>query len=537
MANLFSATRRQFLSAALTGLTAKGERRIAGGFVNDAFPTGHRIRDHAKFAASSRVEKYPIVIVGGGIAGLSAAWRLAKRGFRDFVLLEMEAQPGGNSRWGENQITAYPWAAHYVPVPDARESLVRELFEELGVLKDGKWDERRLCFSPQERLFLHGKWQEGIEPEIASTARDREDYLRFHDLMAEHRASGAFTIPMERGERADPSTQAGAHAASLAKSLDPLSMQEWMARNRFTSPYLDWYVNYACRDDFGALARDTSAWAGVHYFASRDPDEKGPLTWPEGNGWIVRQLVQRLNPWLRTSSPVYSIVRDANKWRVRTESAEYLAERVIFAAPTFLAPYVIEGAPPAEGFVYSPWMTANLVIDRPPEDTAWDNVIYDSPTLGYVVATHMTLRSVVEQSVWTFYWALAARPPTEMRAMLLEKDWGWWRDAILNDLARAHPDIRERVSRIDVMRIGHAMARPVPGFLGSATRRRFAEPGATARRVTGGARHGGASGPTSGNDRGILYANSDLSGFSIFEEAQYRGVTAADRALKDLGRA
>jgi hypothetical protein len=202
---------------------------------------------------------------------------------------------------------------------------------------------------------------------------------------------------------------------------------------------------------------------------------------------------------------------------------------VIFAAPTFLAPYVIEGAPAAEGFTYSPWVTANLVIDRPPADTAWDNVIYESPALGYVVATHMTLRSVVEQSVWTFYWALAARPPAEMRAMLLEKDWGWWRDAILNDLARAHPDIRERVSRIDVMRIGHAMARPVPGFLRSETRRRFAD--------QGNGRDRGRGGATPGKQGGILYANSDLSGFSIFEEAQYRGVTAADRALKDLGRA
>ncbi len=116
------------------------------------------------FTAPPRIEKFPIVIVGGGMAGLSAAWRLHKRGFRDFVLLEMEPQPGGNSRWGENEITAYPWAAHYVPVPDARATLVRELFEELGVLKDGMWDERRLCFAPQERLFLHGRWQEGIEP-------------------------------------------------------------------------------------------------------------------------------------------------------------------------------------------------------------------------------------------------------------------------------------------------------------------------------------------------------------------------------------
>jgi len=35
-------------------------------------------------------------------------------------------------------------------------STVRELFEELGVLKNGQWEERYLCFTPQERLFLYG---------------------------------------------------------------------------------------------------------------------------------------------------------------------------------------------------------------------------------------------------------------------------------------------------------------------------------------------------------------------------------------------
>lgn len=492
-------TRRRFLrtvaAPALVGLTAKAEKSIAGGFVNDAFPLGHRLRDHAAFSPPKRVEKIPIVIVGGGMAGLCAAWRLHKKGFRDFVLLEMEGEAGGNSRSGENEVSKYPWAAHYVPVPAVHETLARELLEDLGVLQDGKWDERRLCFYPQERLYLHGRWQEGIEPEIAATERDREDYRRFQAFIDERRASGEFTIPMERGSKASP--------------LDKLSMKRWMDDNGFTSPYLRWYIDYACRDDYGALPAETSAWAGIHYFASREPEEKGPLVWPEGNGWIVNQLTARVKPFIRTGSPVYRIAGR----RVITEAVEYQAERVIFAAPSFLAPYLIEGAA-APGIEYSPWLTANLTLDRlPSEDSAWDNVIYDSPALGYVVATHMTLRSVVEKSVWTFYWALAHKPPAEMRRFLLEKDWSYWREAILNDLSRAHPNIRECVSRIDVMRIGHAMARPVPGFLTSARRRELC-----------------AAKPP------IYYANSDLSGFSIFEEAQYRGVTAAERALKDIGR-
>jgi len=57
------------------------------------------------------------------------------------------------------------------------------------------------------------------------------------------------------------------------------------------------------------------------------------------------------------------------------------------------------------------------------------------------------------------------------------------------------------------------MARPVPGFLAAGDRVRLA----------------GSSGD-------LLFANSDLSGFSIFEEAQYRGVKAAERALRRLSR-
>jgi len=111
-------TRRQFLSAALLALTPKSERPITGSFVNDDFAQGHLLRDRAAFPKPVETLKIPLVIVGAGVAGLSAAWRLDKRGFRDFVVLELAQQAGGNARWGENEITAYPWGAHYVPVPD-----------------------------------------------------------------------------------------------------------------------------------------------------------------------------------------------------------------------------------------------------------------------------------------------------------------------------------------------------------------------------------------------------------------------------------
>ena len=491
-------TRRLFLSAGLVGLTAKAERRIGGSFVNDSDSAGHRLRDRSWMRTPSRVVRVPVVIAGGGMAGLSAAWRLNKKHFSDFVLLEMEPEAGGNSRSGGNEVSEYPWAAHYLPVPNRKSILVREMLEEFGILKNGKFEERHLCHTPQERLFIHGRWQDGLEPELGATKKDREQFKEFEKRMQAFRESSQFTIPMELGVK--PS------------ELDRLSMKQWMEQQKFDSPYLHWYVDYSTRDDYGASSSAVSAWAGVHYFAAREHEEKGPLTWPEGNGWLVKRLLERVGKFVQTGAMVYRIVKDGNGWRVFTEDTEYRARAVIYAAPVFTAPYLTSDAPPVKSFEYSPWLTANLTLDRiPGGPPAWDNVIFGSPSLGYVDATHQSLRTHIDRSVWTYYWALAESHPADGRRRLLGNDWDSWKEAILADLARAHPDIRQCVSRIDIMRMGHAMARPVPGFLASESRQKLARQTGT-----------------------FVFAHADLSGFSIFEESQYRGVLAADRVLSAL---
>ena len=57
-------TRRAFTAGlaapALIGLSCKAGRRIAGGFVFESQERGHRIRDHARFAAPKRTEPWPL---------------------------------------------------------------------------------------------------------------------------------------------------------------------------------------------------------------------------------------------------------------------------------------------------------------------------------------------------------------------------------------------------------------------------------------------------------------------------------------------
>ena len=531
-------SRREFVRAlgafaaapALIGLTPKG-RVIGGGFVPDGSAEGHLLRDGAardrlRASTTRRVERrVKVAIVGGGIGGLSAAWRLDALGMHDWTLLEMDARTGGNARSASYPGQRAPWGAHYVPVPSVDAVYVRQLFRELGVLSaNGTWDERVLCHTPQERIWQHGRWHDGLEPIDAISTAHREQFRRFEAQIGEWRASGMFRVPSAQGHAQRMAAQrAGGTAAKLATrvaSLDGMTALEWMTREGFDAPALRWWVEYGTRDDYGASLSQASAWAAVHYFAGRDSDEEGPLTWPEGNDWIVQQLTARLSarrhadrhPRIVTGAPVWQLTRAGTRWIVDTPSERVIADAVIWCAPLFVLPRVCDGVTLPVTHEYAPWVVANLVVDRPPAsvgaELAWDNVIYGSRALGYVNAAHQHLGTPPDRTVWTWYHAVVDRPAREARHWMQQRPWTSWRDEILADLSRAHGDIAECVARIDIMRWGHAMARPTPGVLGRVAALQAWQPGPR-----------------------LFVAHADLSGLSLFEEAQWHGVHAAASAF------
>src|SRR5919199_626375 len=123
-----SFTRRDILAAVL-GVPAA----LAG----CAGPQSDRLRDGVPPApAPDQWERTGVVIVGGGVAGLSAAWRFLRAGFRDFVLLELEPAPGGTARSGDaHGVVPYPWGAHYLPAPLKENRALVTLLDEMGVLE------------------------------------------------------------------------------------------------------------------------------------------------------------------------------------------------------------------------------------------------------------------------------------------------------------------------------------------------------------------------------------------------------------------
>src|SRR5262249_4310869 len=135
-------SRRVFLGSSLTAaglacvtpfLRPRKRQRFKGGIVGGNSKLGHAFRD-GQLPAPTATAHTKLVIVGGGIGGLAAARRLRRSGLEDFLLLELEDRPGGNSISGANDVSAYPWAAHYVPISGSDSLEETQLFEELGVI-------------------------------------------------------------------------------------------------------------------------------------------------------------------------------------------------------------------------------------------------------------------------------------------------------------------------------------------------------------------------------------------------------------------
>lgn len=490
----------------------------SGRIVGASSSVGHRLwrMDFPKPAASIRKR---VVIVGGGIAGLSAAWQLRREGIEDFVLLELENQVGGNAGSGENAVSAYPWGAHYVPLLNEESTEAHALFEDLGIIRGREngaavYDDYFISADPHERLFIHGRWQEGLVPQVGFDATDRNEYHAFFAAMEAFKGmvgsdgKRAFAIPVDRSSQ-----------DAEWRALDRISFADYLDQNGWTSPYLRWYADYCCRDDYGATAGSVSAWAGIHYFAGRrgraaNADTQSVITWPEGNGWIVHRLRDRLSEHLRTGAIAYRVERTGSglrvySWNSQTDTSTTIeADAVILATPRFVAERLFRTGTEMADLHYSPWMVANVTLDKLPEGKgaplSWDNMIYDSEMLGYVNATNQSLARVKLGTVLTYYWPLSHIDPAAARKEMIARSYEDWRTLVLDDLLRVHPELEGHVLHLDVWLWGHGMIRPVTGYIWGETRQKLAS----------------ATPP-------IFHAHSDMSGISIFEEANYHGVQAA----------
>lgn len=531
-------SRREFVAAllgvpaALAGCRPTAPALPPGELLLPGKAAGHRLRDVQGVPTPTRFERARVVVVGAGASGLCAAWWLARHGEQDVMLLELDRVVGGTSQSGQSPLTRYPWGAHYIVAPMSHQASLVALLAELGALEPARGEagsaapvvaEQVLCHEPEERLYYRGRWYDGLYLRSGASADDLAQLARFRAELwrwvsfRDGRGRRAFALPAQ-----------AASDDERVVALDRESFADWLNRHDLFSPRLRWLADYACRDDYGLLAADTSAWAGLSYFASRiaapGAEAQPVVTWPEGNGKLIAHLAGVLGPRLRLEHAVASVRNTESGVELVAVGPDgplgVFAERVIMATPSLINRRVVAGLArerPAPAIDRGAWAVANLHLDTRPvarkdeAPLAWDNVLHDSPSLGYVVATHQSGRDH-GPTVFTWYYPFTGDGPSA-RCLLDGASREDWAATALADLERAHPEIRAACRRIDVAFWGHGMVRPRVGSV--------FDPALRAARAPFGR---------------VSFAGSELSGLSLFEEALDHGVRAAEEVRAGLGR-
>lgn len=532
------------LAAKLAGCSSRAAPGLPPGVLIDTgMTTGHeRLRTLLAGNGVAAMTQLPVarhhqvIIVGAGAAGLATAWALRKAGIQDVVVLEHCDTIGGTSRGDAAADFPHPWGAHYIVAPMLEQTDLAELLADMGAIEghnaDGApiVDEALRCRDPEERIFYRGRWYDGLYLFAGANADDRKQFAQFNaeiDSLASVRDATSrrgFAIPVD----------AGSNPAELT-ALDQQSFASWLDQRKLTSPRLRWLANYACRDDFGLLAQDTSAWAGLFYFAARQKRSgahaQPVVTWPNGNDALIQHLARgqtvERNTTVVQITPQSASQPRASVIALSPQGPMHLtAQHVVVCVPQFVARRIVVGLADArKGDTpdYGAWAVANLHLRARPRrrsgdaPTSWDNVIYDSPSLGYVSATHQAGRET-GATMWTWYYPFCDVDAAAQRQRIAGATQADYAEVVLRDLQRAHPDIRELVTNIDIAFWGHGMVRPRVGAVW--------QPARLARAAAFGNVH---------------FAHTDLSGIALFEEAYgharraAREILAAEATPHDAG--
>lgn len=534
-------TRRQFLHYTAALATASAFSLATHRYLNHppsvhinrvGLPFGHLLRDNSLPMQAKREYHTDILVLGSGAAALSAVWYLAKHGRRNILLAEGIERNGNNAGYtfsdGIRTLTA-PTGAHYLALPSKESSHLQEMLRDLGIMfTDGTFNETDLVHAPESRLWFQNQWQEHLLPKLDS------DSQRFFNLINQLKTAYGtdnrkiFAMPIALSS----------HDKSY-RQLDNLTFEQWLNRENYQSSTLRWYLDYCCRDDYGQGIAQVSAFAGLHYFCARNSEDT-VLTWANGLAHLSEKLRHHAQIETLTNMPsenhitrhhpaainasalsieefsdgIQAILQHNDTGEVFTVFAQHL----ICAMPLMVAQRIITNAQ-QYGFTqtndYAPWLVSNFVLHQFPKEhdhneLAWDNVIYNSPHLGYVVATHQQISvAKPEYTIFTAYTALHHDTPQNIRQWLLNASESELLDYVAEDLVNVYgKTFWQHVNHVDITVRAHAMSVPKIGYLNNPMLLKLRQ-----------------------HQSRLLFAHSDLSGYSVFEEASFWGVEAAKKIL------
>lgn len=317
---------------------------------------GHLIWQGDSFPVDNKIQKTEFLIVGGGIAGLTASSKLKNK---DFLLVEIDEQLGGTASAFNYEKTIFGQGAHYdLAYPNYFGNDVLQFWEDMKVISFDKltnywqFNDRKYMISAEKEGYCYdnGIFRDDVMPEIPEIEKITKIFQAFDKKMK---------LPTRLIDKE-------------FHYLNEISFEKYIQKNININPTLRQAFDYQMLDDFGGTSEEVSALAGVYYYASRPYYDETKMIFspPEGNFYFIQKMMNQINKEkIMTAHLVKKIkeIKDGFEVEiidVKNKKIKIIhTKKVIYTAPKHTLKYVY----PNDYQLFSnqlqaPWLVLNFVL-------------------------------------------------------------------------------------------------------------------------------------------------------------------------------
>jgi protoporphyrinogen/coproporphyrinogen III oxidase len=401
----------------------------------------HQVRDGKIFARPPVSAKHDVVIVGGGVSGLTAAYRLQHR---DVLLLEKEPHWGGNAYAIDYQGSSYATGSAFLWNNSEAFHFAKEIgLDPLPVnCPDG---------SIINGEFVHDTWGDGLK-ELPYPPIIRDGFKRFRkEMMAidvEKRGMALYNLPF----------------SDLMK-LYPREIKQWWD----TFGLSNW----------GATSDESAAGLAIGEFQDvvSQSTSDNRYTWPGGLGAITKKLAEILFPKygerMQTGATTVAVVPGKEEvqvtYLVGAELKTVAAEAVIMATPKFITRRIVEGLPDKQSRAmqhirYAPYCVVNLIFDKPVFNKGYDNWCPGNTFTDFVVADWVVRKKSGYKQKYNILSCYTPLKEEDRASLLTENGARKIAANVLSDFQKLMPAFNVDPIEVHIYRRGHPMYMSTPGL-------------------------------------------------------------------------